>query len=115
MVNCLGYCSLEVAIEPGSVFAISTGRDSVSNPPRLRRSETTAAEWDDLVAAVDLDYWMHLDTAKGGNNVTPHGVEWVEIETRDMVRMMIFNYGDSVDEIQPLLQKIRLVRARVAF
>ena len=38
------------------------------------------------------------------------GAEWIQIQTTDTLKKVLFEYGDSLVAIQPLLDKMRSLR-----
>ncbi len=113
LLSCKEYCASELSIGPEDAIATFSGPDSLLFPPQLRRSSISAAEWNDLVAAVDLDAFMALDSILGDVGVSSNGFEWVELEARGERKRVTFSLGDSVPPIMPLLQKVRAIRGRI--
>lgn len=113
LLNCREYCASELSIGPEDAIGTFSGPDSLLFPPQLRRSTISAAEWNDLVAAVDLDTFMALDSIIGDVGVSSSGFEWIELQAKGERKRVTFGLGDSVPPIMPLLQKVRAIRGRV--
>ncbi|MEZ5957422.1 MAG: hypothetical protein R3C27_09465 [Hyphomonadaceae bacterium] len=114
---CLGYCSTRLEITEGQAVLIREARGGRGAPRDLpeQRYTTplTAAEWQDiqrLSASVDFEVLPETigcpDCADGGAEgltvAGPSGAESVSLE-----------FGASVPQAQPLLNRVRAIRDRL--
>ncbi len=113
---CAGYCWSELRLD--STDALFTkkqmGRgmpDSSKYPEVNLPGKITVQEWNDLVAAVDMNAFNALDSIIGCPDCADGGSEWVSIESKGTVRKVTFENGAKIAPIDALVTKLRTIRA----
>lgn len=109
---CIGYCRTEIRISPREIVFIETSRDTRQHPTRTRRSRIDAKEWQELVALADTKVFSGLKEYYGCPDCADGGAEWIELERQEKAQRVTFEHGKTVPGIEPLIEKIRAVRAR---
>jgi hypothetical protein len=69
-------------------------------------------EWDSLIESVNMDSLLSLDDIIGCPDCADGGGEWIEITKVDMLKRVTFEYGKTVEPIQSLIEKVRVIRER---
>ncbi len=108
--ECAGYCVRDLQINADSaVYTVSSW--DASNYPELRYSdELTTTEWDDLLALMDLDLFQAYDDVIGCPDCADGGAEWIQVIRGDFSKTITFEYGDTLVDLQPLIDKVRDLR-----
>ena len=111
---CLGYCATEMRIDGREIVFTRTGtRDAAAHPPQTERVRISETEWAELMALADARAFAGLREVYGCPDCADGGAEWVEVERGGQARRVTFEYGAQVPEIQPLVEKLRQIRARL--
>lgn len=106
--ECIGYCHQEVVFR--SAVATYSLRPSNSELGEIEGEvPTTPEEWQELLAAVELQALQALPDVLGCPDCTDGGAEWIEVEIGNTLKRVTFEFGTAIPSIQPLLD---LVRAR---
>lgn len=108
--ECLGYCVRLMDIEESSLSYVATGTDELNYPRLQLDSKLTAGEWEELVALIDMDLLEEYDDVVGCPDCADGGAEWIEVEMEDESKRILFEYGDTLASIQPLIDHIRALR-----
>ena len=110
--ECGGYCRtmLEVDSLDASFSEYSWG-DTVHFPTKHQSAKLTPGDLQCLMSAVDSAAFMKLDSVIGCPDCADGGAEWIEIEGKGIRKRITFEFGHSVDAIQHLIDKVRLLRA----
>lgn len=110
--ECAGYCVREIKISEDRLVYTASSWDT-TNYPTLDTSVTiTSAEWNDLLALVDLSAMQSYEDVIGCPDCADGGAEWIKVESAEGSKQITFEYGDSLDTIQPLIEQLRLLRAQ---
>lgn len=115
---CVGYCSTRLEISEGHAVLIRQargGRGAPQDLPDQRFTQAlTAEEWQDfarLAAAAELE---DLPAVIGCPDCADGGAESLTIERADTARTITFDHGAAIAEAQPLMDRVRALRARMA-
>lgn len=110
---CVGYCTTRLEISEGQAVLIRDGRSGRGSPnrPDQRFTQTlTQAEWQEfarLAARANLDA---LPETIGCPDCADGGAESLSINGE---RTVTFDFGASLTEAQPLLERVRALRQRM--
>jgi len=110
---CVGYCTTRLEISEGQAVLIRdgrSGRGSAELPDQRFTQTLTDTEWQEfarLAARTDLS---RLPATIGCPDCADGGAESLAINGE---RGVTFDYGASVAEAQPLLERIRALRDRM--
>lgn len=110
---CVGYCTTRLEISEGQAVLIRdgrSGRGSAELPDQRFTQTLTPAEWQAfarLAATADLG---SLPATIGCPDCADGGAESLTINGAPTVT---FDYGASLAEAQPLLDRVRALRARM--
>jgi len=107
---CVGYCRTTLEITPTE--AVYTREGWRGEPPIVRREPLAAAEWSDLTRAVDRDGLGALPDVIGCPDCADAGAESVGVVAADWTKTVTFDHGADVPTIQPLLERVRVIRRR---
>ena len=108
---CIGYCQTRQEIQPGHVSFSAFSRDQSVNDYYASQS-LDAAEWRELIEAVDLTALDGLPETIGCPDCADGGAEWIQVFTPNGEKRVTFPFGDKVDGINPLIEKLRDIRSR---
>lgn len=110
--ECFGYCLAELTIEPTSATLVRSSWQRSKFPDKSEQHPITKTEWDELAAVADIDAMMPLDSITGCPDCADGGGEWIEVQRGGKRKRVVFPYGyDSLTAVQPLLEKVRAIRA----
>ena len=109
---CGGYCKSEVEIVNRDVVFIASSWSNPSYPDTMLNGNISIQEWDSLIASVDMDSFLSLDDIIGCPDCADGGGEWIEITKVDTLKRVTFEYGETVESIQSLIEKVRVIRER---
>ena len=108
---CLGYCVAELTVTPDELLFVETSRDP-AQPERTRRAALAPGEWEEILTLVDPSDLEALPEVIGCPDCADGGAEWVEVEHEGGKRRVTFEYGATVERIQPLVARARELRER---
>ena len=109
---CGGYCKSEVEIVNRDVVFIASSWSNPSYPDTMLNGNISIQEWDSLIESVDMDSFLSLDDIIGCPDCADGGGEWIEITKVDTLKRVTFEYGETVESIQSLIEKVRVIRER---
>ena len=108
--ECGGYCWREIQITGNKVvFEARSWGDENYQDKRLEGS-ITSEDWNTLVELIDMSALLAYEDRIGCPDCADGGAEWIQIQTTDTLKKVLFEYGDSLAAIQPLLDKMRSLR-----
>jgi len=108
---CTGYCRREIEINAGSVSFTKSGWITDEYPPIVTTSEITSQEWNSLFQLIDPGILTTMDDIYGCPDCVDQGSEWIEIIQPDFSKKITFEFGDSIEKIKDLLNRVREIRA----
>ena len=109
---CGGYCKSEVEIVNRDVVFIASSWSDPNYPYTMLNGNISIQEWDSLIESVDMDSFLSLDDIIGCPDCADGGGEWIEITKVDTLKRVTFEYGETVESIQSLIEKVRVIRER---
>ena len=109
---CGGYCKSEVEIVNRDVVFIASSWSAPNYPDTMLNGNISIQEWDSLLETVNMDSLVSLDDIIGCPDCADGGGEWIEITKEDMTKRVTFEHGKTVEQIQILIEKIRVIRER---
>jgi len=109
--ECIGYCIQELVVSSETVTYTSCVWDSAGSPDLVYQTVLTATEWEDLVSLADLSALQAFEDVIGCPDCADGGSEWIKFESKAGSKQIIFEYGDTLSGIQPLIEQLRTMRA----
>ena len=109
---CVGYCKSEIEIVNKDVVFIATSWNDPDYPDNVLSGNISIQEWDSLIESVDMDSLLPLGDIIGCPDCADGGGEWIEITKEDMTKRVTFEHGKTVEQIQILIEKVRVIRER---
>ena len=109
---CGGYCKSEVEIVNRDVVFIASSWSDPNYPDTMLNGNISIQEWDSLIESVNMDSLLLLDDIIGCPDCADGGGEWIEITKADTLKRVTFEYGETVEPIQSLIEKVRVIRER---
>jgi hypothetical protein len=108
---CLGYCraTLEVTAN-GMTYIEESPRGGL--PPVRRTAEVSASEWRLLTESVNRAAFEALPATVGCPDCADGGAESLEVLSRDWQRGVTFEFGATIPQLEPLLERMRMLRGR---
>ena len=110
--HCHGYCMTELYLDSTTAIFVESSRESEKFPEKSERVEIGVGTWSNLAHAADTSRIMALDSVIGCPDCADGGSEWIEVRSIHGIKRVVFPYGASVPEIDPLLEQIRAIRQR---
>lgn len=115
---CVGYCTTELVISEGQAVLTRLPRGGRGAPslaaPQRSSMALTASEWADiqrLAAEADFDA---LPDVVGCPDCADGGAEGLTVESADGAETVSIEFRADVRELQPLLDRVRAIRERLA-
>ncbi|MCX7356869.1 MAG: hypothetical protein NT015_01770 [Alphaproteobacteria bacterium] len=113
---CVGYCTTRLEISPGRAVLIREARGGRGAPQNLpvQRFATvlTPEEWDSIESLAASTNLSGLPPVIGCPDCADGGAESLTIEGGPP-QSISFEYGSSVAQAGPLLERVRALRARL--
>lgn len=110
---CIGYCSSELTVSGPNATLVVTGSNTGKFPPKVAQGMVSTEEMNGLENAVSFETFAKLDSVIGCPDCRDQGSEWVELE-RDGRRMrVVFEFGETIPEIDDLVERVRSIRNRL--
>ena len=110
--ECGGYCKNEIEIRKNKVTFTASGWDSLSYPNKTIHGKISKTQFNTLVNLIDSKKIISLDNVIGCPDCVDGGGEWIEIDNIFIHKKITFEYGDTIESIQDLIDKIREIRNR---
>ena len=108
--ECRGYCWREIQITGNKVVFEARSWGDENYPDKRLEGSITSEDWDTLVELIDMSALLAYEDRIGCPDCADGGAEWIQIQTTDTLKKVLFEYGDSLAAIQPLLDKMRSLR-----
>ncbi|NOT39807.1 MAG: hypothetical protein HOP13_04875 [Alphaproteobacteria bacterium] len=113
---CAGYCktTLEITANEAVLTREAWGRGAASGLPTQRfNAALSAQEWDDIAAAAAAAKIDGLPERIGCPDCADGGAESLTIVGAKGTKTITFDHGAAVAEAQPLIERVRALRARM--
>jgi hypothetical protein len=111
--ECLGYCRSELEIKVTGVTFTRSGWNINEYPPMSVWQEMSRDEWQKLVQLIDQKTIAEMDDIYGCPDCADGGAEWIEVIQDDFSKKVTFEFGTTLEPIQPLLDEVRQIRAQL--
>jgi hypothetical protein len=108
---CGGYCVTELRIDTLGVTFTETSQVQ-DLPARTRTLPLSASDWDRLEEAVDTAAIRTLEGVHGCPDCADGGAEWIQLSPAGDTVRVAFEFGDTIEGIEPLQTVIRELRSR---
>ena len=108
--ECGGYCIREIQITDNKVVFEARSWGDENYPDKRIEGSISLDEWITLIEFIDMNALLSYDDRIGCPDCVDGGAEWIQIQTTDTLKKVLFEYGDSLAAIQPLLDKMRSLR-----
>jgi len=109
---CFGYCKREIQISQTQVtYTMSSWRPE-EYPTQTTTGTITENEWTRLLETIDTDQLQKMDDIYGCPDCADGGAEWIEVQGGTISKKITFNYGDSLSQVQNLIDQLRAIRQR---
>jgi hypothetical protein len=109
---CIGYCRATLEVTADGIVFLEEGTRQPGLPPVRRTAPITPSEWRALTEGVDQDDIESLPDTIGCPDCADGGAESVEVIATDWRKEVTFEFDAEVRELQPLLGRLRALRAR---
>ena len=113
---CAGYCktTLEISTTEAVLTREAWGRGAGANLPVQRfTAPLSAQEWGDIAAAAEAAKIDALPERIGCPDCADGGAESLTIVSAKGEKTITFDHGAAIAEAQPLLDRVRALRARM--
>lgn len=113
---CIGYCSTRLEITEGEAVLVREGRSGRGGPdlPAQRKTQTLdAREWQEIARLAAAAKFDGLLPVIGCPDCADGGAESLSIEGQGGNKMVEFEHGAKIDALQPLLDRVRGLRAKL--
>lgn len=113
---CAGYCSTRLEISEREAVLIRDargGRGAQDLPEQRISEELTAAEWREIAQLAANTHLDGLPPVIGCPDCADGGAESLTLERADGSQSVSFEYGATIAEAQPLLDRVRALRTRM--
>lgn len=108
--ECGGYCLRDLVITEESLTYTATGHDPSTYPPRVLDGVLDPTEWELLLANLDLQALESYADIIGCPDCADGGAEYIRVDFSDGFKQVTFEYGDTLSNIQPLIDQMRDLR-----
>ena len=108
--ECAGYCIKEIQINGENVVFVAKSWFPEDFPDKRLEGSISSEEWDSMIELIDMHALLTYEDRIGCPDCADGGAEWIQIQTTDTLKKVLFEYGDSLAAIQPLLDKMRSLR-----
>ena len=114
---CVGYCTTRLEISQGRAVLIREARGGRGAPQNLPAQRFTTVltpdEWDQIQALAANANLASLPDTIGCPDCADGGAESLAITREGQSRTVSFEFGSSVPQADPLLQRVRALRQRL--
>lgn len=113
--ECIGYCFEEMSVTPdGIIYTKSAFPSDPSQPDLITEQNIEVADWNNLVASIDLELFWRLPRTIGEPDAADQGGEWLEISDGKRTKRVDFVLDTEINEIKSLLTIIRELRREIS-
>ncbi len=113
---CVGYCTTKLEItEDGAVLVRESrgGRGAAELPTQTLKTPLAADEWQEIVRLAGTSKFEGLPAVIGCPDCADGGAESLTVEGSGGTKTVSFDHGAKVDGLQPLLDRVRDLRAKL--
>lgn len=109
--ECMGYCMRELIISDAHATYSASSWDSQNFPTLEFEWTLSSDQWNNLTALANLGDLQEYDDIIGCPDCADGGAEWVKMETSEGSKMITFEYGESLEDIQNLIDEMRILHS----
>ncbi len=114
---CVGYCTTRLEISEGEAVLIRQARGGRGAPQDLPDQRTsrplTTAEWQDIQRLAARADFEAMPDVVGCPDCADGGAEGLVVESAGETESVSFEHGASLASAQPLLNRVRALRAQL--
>jgi hypothetical protein len=113
---CVGYCSTTLEISPGAAVLTRTsrgGRGAQELPDQKFTQTLTQAEWVEISQLAAQAKFEGLPPVIGCPDCADGGAESLTVIGAAVPKTVSFEHGATVEQVQPLLDRVRALRAKL--
>ena len=113
---CAGYCTTRLEISEGQAVLIREGRGgrgAAALPEQRVAAALPASEWQEIASLAANTSLEGLPPVIGCPDCADGGAESLTIAGAGGSRSVSFDYGATVEQAQPLLDRVRALRTRM--
>jgi len=113
---CVGYCSTQLEISEGQAVLTRTsrgGRGAQELPDQRFTQTLTAEEWTEIARLAAAAKFEGLPPVIGCPDCADGGAESLTVIGGAVPKTVSFEHGATVEQIQPLLERVRAIRAKL--
>jgi hypothetical protein len=112
---CMGYCSTRLEISEGQAVLIRSARGGRGGAQDLPEQRFTAQlkpnEWQEIARLAENTKLDGLPAVIGCPDCADGGAESLTIEGAGAAKTISFEHGATIEQAQPLLERVRALRA----
>ena len=112
--ECIGYCHMELKITSEGIkytkSAMNIREDLPKLNPFVKAIPFSKSDWKKLTDNIDFINFTKLDDRIGCPDCLDGGAEWIEIGFNGKLKMVTFECGASIEELNKLLDQIRKLK-----
>lgn len=110
--ECAGYCKTEIEICKTSVVFTASSWNDPDFPDTSISGTVSGEEWNLVVDAIDMELLLEFEDVIGCPDCADGGGEWIEVTFDESAKKITFEYGDTLEPIQILIDQLRIIRER---
>ena len=113
---CVGYCSTRLEISEGQAVLTRTsrgGRGAQELPDQRFTQTLTPEEWADIARLAAAAKFDGLPPVIGCPDCADGGAESLTVTGGPASKTVSFEHGATVEQVQPLLDRVRTLRAKL--
>ena len=111
---CAGYCSTRLEISEGQAILVRSshgGRGAEELPEQRFTKALTPSEWQEIAHLAENTKLDGLPPVVGCPDCADGGAESLMIEGSAGAKTISFEHGATIEQAQPLLERVRALRA----
>jgi hypothetical protein len=113
---CVGYCTTRLEISEAQAVLVREargGRGAQNLPEQRIAAPLTPGEWQEIARLAGDTSLDGLPPVVGCPDCADGGAESLTVARADESRSVAFEYGATIAPAQPLLERVRALRARM--
>ncbi|SMO77323.1 hypothetical protein [Gracilimonas mengyeensis] len=106
---CIGNCFQELSLNSREAVLRVDDRGLPNNEEAevYAKTEVSAEEWNRWTSSVDKEVFLALDDVYGCPDCADGGAEWLEIQSPDINKKVVFEYHNPPAAIADLVEELR--------
>ena len=112
---CMGYCKTRLEITQGEAVLVREpgGRGGATPPSQRFAEKLSRGQWQEIARLAEAARFDGLPAVIGCPDCADGGAESLTVMGADGSKTVSFDHGAKVEALQPLLDRVREVRARL--